>query len=85
MSDEVAHHLEEVLDEHLLPFKLEDFQKMALHQIGSLNNVILVSPNGSGKMVVIYLSIFVLQKVLRVSDMWKNKVCSLENKLSKCQ
>ena len=52
----------------MLSFKFRDFQKMALQQIGSLNNVILVSPNGSGKMVVIYLAIFVLQKVLGVSD-----------------
>ena len=75
LIDEVAHDIEEVLDEPLLSFKFRDFQKMALQQIGSLNNVIPVSPNGSGKMVVIYLSIFVLQKVLRFSDMWKNKVC----------
>ena len=53
LRDEFAHVIEDVLDEHLLPFKLKDFQKMALHQIGSLYNVILVSPNGSGKMVVI--------------------------------
>ena len=68
LKDEVAHVIEEVLIEHPLPFELKDFQKLALHQIGSLNNVILVSPSGSGKMVVIYLAIFVLQKVLGVSD-----------------
>ena len=82
MSDEVAHHIEEVLDEHLLPFKLEDFQKMALHQIGSLNNVVLVSPNGSGKMDVIYLSIFILQKVLSVSDMWKRTRLFIRKQMS---
>ena len=82
LRDEVTHDIEGVLDEHLLPFKLKDFQKMALHQIGSLNNVILVSPNGSGKMVVIYLSIFVLQKVLSVSDMWKRTRLFIRKQMS---
>lgn len=68
LRDEVAFLIEEVLEEHPLPYQLKDFQKLVLHQIGSLNNVILVSPAGSGKMVVIYLAIFVLQKVLGVSD-----------------
>ena len=68
LRDEVAFLIEEVLEEHPLPYQLKDFQKFVLHQIGSLNNVILVSPTGSGKMVVIYLAIFVLQKVLGVSD-----------------
>ena len=54
LRDEVAFLIEEVLEEHPLPYQLKDFQKLVLHQIGSLNNVILVSPTGSGKMVVIY-------------------------------
>ena len=68
LRDEVAFLIEEVLEEHPLPYQLNDFQKLVLHQIGSLNNVILVSPARSGKMVVIYLAIFVVQKVLGVSD-----------------
>ena len=82
LIDEVAHDIEEVLDEHLLSFKFKDFQKIALQQIGSLNNVILVSPNGAGKMVVIYLSIYVLQKVFRVSDMWKNVCLFIRNQMT---
>ena len=35
LIDEVAHDIEEVLDEPLLSFKFRDFQKMALQQIGS--------------------------------------------------
>ena len=68
LRDEVALLIEEVLEEHPLPYQLKDLQKLVLHQIGSLNNVILVSPIGSGKMAVIYLAIFVFQKVLGVSD-----------------
>ena len=68
LRDEVAFLIEEVLEEHPLPYQLKDFQKLVLHQIGSLNNVILLSPTGSGKMVVIYLAIFVLQNVLGGSD-----------------
>ena len=64
LRDEVGYFIEQVLREHPLPFPLLDFQKLALHQIGSLNNVILVSPTGSGKMLVVYLSIFILQKVV---------------------
>ena len=57
LRDEVAFLIEEVLEEHPLPYQLKDFQKFVLHQIGSLNNVILVSPTRSGKMIVIYLAI----------------------------
>ena len=57
LNDEVAGILEKVLVENPLPFPLQDFQKIALHAIGSLKNVILVSPTGSGKMIVNYLAI----------------------------
>ena len=46
--------IEEVLKEHPLPFELADFQKKALYELGHLKNVILISPTGSGKMVVAY-------------------------------
>ena len=68
LIDEVAFLIEEFLEEHYLPYQLKDFQKLVLHQVGSLNDVILVSPTGSGKMVLIDLAIFVLQKVLGVND-----------------
>ena len=68
LRDQVGHIIEQVLVENPLPFPLLDFQKLALHQIGSLNNVILVSPTGSGKMVVVYLAILVLRKVYEIQD-----------------
>ena len=46
LNDRVALMIEAVLNEHPLPFKLEDFQLLSLHCIGSLKNVILISPTG---------------------------------------
>ena len=63
LNDEVGVFLNQVLDEHPLPFMLQDFQKLAIHALGRGHNVILMSPTGSGKMVVVYLAILVLQKV----------------------
>ena len=68
LNDTVANILAEVLEENPLPFQLADFQKLAIHAIGSLQNVVLVSPTGSGKMLVAYLSILVLQKKLGISS-----------------
>ena len=56
-SDEVATSIQQVLEENPLPFKLQDFQLLALHALGSLKNCILVSPTGTGKMIVAYLAI----------------------------
>ena len=42
LNDHVATILEQVLDENPLPYSLQDFQKLALHAIGSLKNVILI-------------------------------------------
>ena len=49
LTDEVANFLAEVLAENPLPFEVADFQKLAVHAIGSLKNVVLISPTGSGK------------------------------------
>ena len=57
LNDHVATILEQVLEENPLHYSLQDFQKLALHAIGSLKNVILISPTGSGKMIVAYLAI----------------------------
>ena len=46
LNDSVAHIIQEVLLENPLPFKLDDFQLITLHCIGSLKNVILISPTG---------------------------------------
>ena len=66
LNDKVATILQQVLVENPLPFELQDFQKLALHAIGNFQNVILISPTGSGKMLVAYLAILVLQKVMDV-------------------
>ena len=63
LCDKVHLHLLEVLFENPLNFELQDFQKVAIHVLGSGQNFILVSPKGSGKMLVVYLAILVLQKV----------------------
>ena len=54
LNDKVGSILQSVLEENPLPYALQDFQKLALHALGSLKNVILVSPTGSGKMIVNY-------------------------------
>ena len=66
LSDSVHLIIEEVLIEHQLPYKLQDFQMITLHALGSLNNVILLSPTGSGKMICAYLGVLVLQKVFKI-------------------
>ena len=66
LSDEVADILDKVLEENPLPFELADFQTLAIHALGSMRNVILISPTGSGKMLVAYLAILVLQKKLGI-------------------
>ena len=63
LCDKVHLHLLEVLFENPLNFELQDFQKVAIHVLGSGQNCILVSPTGSGKMLVVSLAILVLQKV----------------------
>ena len=42
LNDNVATIIEQVLEENPLPYSLQDFQKLALHAIGSLKNVILI-------------------------------------------
>ena len=66
LRDDVALTLAQVLEENPLQFELADFQKVASHAIGSMQNVVLISPTGSGKMAVAYLSILVLQKMLGI-------------------
>ena len=46
LNDRVALIIEQVLHENPLPFKMQDFQLISLHCIGSLKNVILISPTG---------------------------------------
>ena len=60
LNDEV---IKKFLQENLLPFELQHFQLLALHALASKKNVILISPTGSGKMLVAQLGISVLQLV----------------------
>ena len=56
LTDKVHAVLQQVLTEDVqLPFQLADFQKLSLHALGSGENVILVAPTGSGKMLVVWL------------------------------
>ena len=60
LQDSVHLIIQEVLAENPLSFKLQDFQLLTLHCLGSLKNVIFVSPTGTGKMLCSYLGILVL-------------------------
>ena len=66
LSDKVHLHLLQVLEENPLSFELQDFQKLAVHVLGSGENCILISPTGSRKMLVVYIAILVLQKVYNI-------------------
>ena len=66
LTDSVHLIIQDVLTMNPLPFKLQDFQLLTLHALGSLKNVILVAPTGCGKMICSYLGILVLQKVMGV-------------------
>ena len=68
LRDEVHGSLQEVINEIQLPFSLSDFQKLSLHIIGSGQNLMLVSPTGSGKTLVIYLGILLLRKLFNNPD-----------------
>ena len=46
LNDSVAKVISEVLYENPLPFELQQFQLLTLHCIGSLKNVVLISPTG---------------------------------------
>ena len=68
LSDRVACIIKEVLTEHPLPYELQQFQMVALHALGSGQNVILQAPTGAGKMIVAYLAILVLQKTMNIPE-----------------
>ena len=68
LNDQVHHHLQEVLQEVQLPYKLSDFQLLSLHVLGSGKNLLLVSPAGSGKTNVIYIGTLLMRKIFKISD-----------------
>ena len=60
--------IQEVLSEVQLPYSLSDFQLLSLHVLGSGKSLLLVSPTGSGKTIVIYLGTLLLRKMLKISE-----------------
>ena len=70
-SDLIIPEIDEILDkivlEKALPYKLSDFQRVAINTTCNLKNLVLVSPTGSGKMDVPLLSALVLRERLGVS------------------
>ena len=67
LSDKIHIIIQEVLQENRVGFKLQDFQLLTLHCLGSLKNVVLVVPTGAGKMVCSYLGTLVMRKVFEKS------------------
>ena len=63
LSDQVHTALQEVLSELRLPFELSDFQKLSVHVLGSGQNLVLISPTGSGKMYVVWVGSLVMRKI----------------------
>ena len=51
LNDQVHQKIMEVLSETQITFQLADFQLVSLHVLGNQQNLILVSPTGSGKML----------------------------------
>ena len=68
LNDDVAVVIKKVLDENPLPFELAPFQLLALHALGSKQNVLLLSPTGSGKMLVAQLGVLVLAEIMGVEN-----------------
>ena len=66
VDHEIDGYLEKIVNDLELPYKLRDFQRLAIHTICSLKNLILVSPTGSGKMDVPLLSALVLRERLGI-------------------
>ena len=51
LNDQVHQKIMEVLSETQITFQLADFQLVSLHVLGNQQNLILLSPTGSGKML----------------------------------
>ena len=65
ITEEVDSILDNIVRDLSLPYKLADFQRIAVNVLGSKKNLILVSPTGSGKMNVPLLSVLVLREKMK--------------------
>ena len=67
LNPNVDEVLANIVTELNLPYKPSDFQRVAVNTVGMLNNLVLVSPTGSGKMDVPLLAALVLRERLNIS------------------
>ena len=63
MDSRVNGVLDDVVGKLGLPYRLVEFQRVAINALGQGLNVVLVSPTGSGKMNVALLATLVLRQV----------------------
>ena len=63
LNDRVHLALQEILTEVNLSFELADFQKLSLHVLGSGENLVLLSPTGSGKMIIVWLASLLMRAI----------------------
>ena len=66
MNPEVNEILDKVVEDTKMAYKPAEFQRVTINALGGMNNVVLVSPTGSGKMNVPLLSTLVLRKKLGI-------------------
>ena len=64
ISEAVDEILEKIVKDLNLPYEPSPFQRVAINTLGMQNNLILVSPTGSGKMDVPFLTVLVLREKL---------------------
>ena len=65
MNQEVDVTLDRILSELNLPYEPSEFQRLGVNVAGSQRNLILVSPTGSGKMDVPFLSVLTLREITK--------------------
>ena len=58
--------LDEIVEDIKLPYKVAEFQRVAINAVGQRKNLVLVSPTGSGKMNVPLLATLVLRQSLGI-------------------
>ena len=67
MNLEVDEILDKVVHKIQMPYKPAEFQRVAINALGGMENVVLISPTGSGKMNVPLLATLVLREKLGIS------------------